>query len=911
MKTSTRNPPLNASSYISNFDLRGVTGDLELRDGYDLLYAAFTHTYLTSLTFWEFESLYVPETETEDFIVVGEGTTVARTDTLVFTPFAMLIILSRTAAGWTWINDTIHTGIFSIDPDTVGTWEIELDFTDGDADYDGWTVVNISDTPATFAKVIKTSASGGGRVKLELSSEAHGWIANKELLLMKNYIPYIDLQQIAVNVTGKDVSFHRVLNDLRIGFGGQVDRIGLAVGYRNYHLQVNNCDHNTFSDGEMDTFAEYDGLMVTPHSALTEEAKFDLSAVGGGSLSAGKYYFRMTAVLDDLSEILLNADTAILINDNEDIGYVAKIRLGTENLRITKIKIYFADSDLVYELIHEEVIRDRSLRNKRFNIDIDGYLVLDAVVSEKHDPGETQNAANLDTATDPITTTGWTPSFYTQLTGTADVGAGSINTIKMGRGTALGTLPLFCKYTFAESIIPGVYNISIWMKAFAPTAAEVAFNFRYTTGTLQIGPKTTITIDNTYTEYTFTVETPAWGATQFWIEVIHGTTGNSQDIRFDQLSITGKSFYAVTLTTPERGSEISAEMGYTPDLNQIRSWDKGIVTLGRSFLLGVYIDKRYINKVFFSQISGAAANMYDAYNADPISLYDLENFDGQELIDIEVLSNLDFLGIRSNGNQRIDSQTGRSTDIEYGSGILTRKGAVNMGKHVIYPGENDIIMANGVQSIYASDGSVREAYRALTTGYKAAIIATREEKDNAYRMFSGDTTNKWEYILTKRGWVYAQRSNYPEAYTIARDGNVCFMNTGIIYKDSTNKLDNDGITSLARWHSVDIDADLLGMQVDIDEVMVLQGVYVFYTSSVPLTLYVSINNLAAIHDTLVLPLGDKVRSGRPLKTLANCKAFLLQLTATYTNNADYCSIHSVMFDVDKIKRKRNVQNATS
>ena len=909
MMPSTRKPPLNAASYINNFDLRGIDGDLELRNGYDLAFAAFTHTYLTNPTFWDFESLYTPETDTEHFIVVGKATTISRAATMgPLLPYNIVIILDRTAAGWDWLNESIHTAISNIDPDAVGDWEIELDFADAAADYNGWTVVNISNSPETFAKVIVTGIAGSGNVKLELSAEAHGWSQYDEVMLMKNYIPFSELVQMS-SLSRADVEFHRVLNDLRIGFGGQSNRMGLMVGYRKFQLQVSNCDHNTFSSGEMNTFAEYDGMMVTPHTALTEEANIDLAVVTGGTFPEGTYYFRITGVLDDQSEILLNADANITIAVSKDIAPTILLKLGPENLRLTKIKLYFADLSRVYNFIAEIPVRlrDSSTRNPMYAINESGYLKMKPPSIEMHSDGTgaQDNAASTALVSDPATTTRWLGWYTSILATTGDAGWSSVNVIRCYKTS--GSDRVGCYYQSEDDFLPNtVYDIDIGIRMVTPASAQdIKFQF-LKAGRTNDGEIVYINVGTGYTTYQFQLETG--DAPAFFQIITSSLTGTNTEFNFDILSISRTVSERITLTTPERGSEIADEMGYTPTLNLVKCWDRAIVTQGRTWMIGTWIDKRYLNLIFFSAISGAAANMYDTCSADSLHNYDLENYDGGELLDLQVLPNLDFLGLKSNGPQRIDSFTGRGMDIDFGAGLINKKGAVNLGKNVIYPGEYDIMLANGIGTKNLSDGTIREAYRLLTDDQKAAIVATREEKDNAYRMFSGDVGVKTEYVLTKKGWISASRDKYPEAYTIARNGDILFINTGVIYRDAANKIDND-IVYNARWWSVWLDAEILDFPVSIMETLILEGFYLFYTSSIPLEINIILDygtNLPAFN----LPAGDKVKKGLSFGQPQACRAFLIKIDGSVEDSADYCNIHGVFPVVSKKSIKRHQGNAT-
>jgi len=269
------------------------------------------------------------------------------------------------------------------------------------------------------------------------------------------------------------------------------------------------------------------------------------------------------------------------------------------------------------------------------------------------------------------------------------------------------------------------------------------------------------------------------------------------------------------------------KLGYEPTFDMVRSWDQAIVTQGRTFVVNLYIDKRYENKIFKSAISGAGAFMYDAISA--AEYIDLENFDGNTLVGVEVLPNLQFLALRANSAQRVDPDTGATRQISLGKGCVARKSIVNFGDKVGWCGQNDIYMSDGLNIVSIADKSIRELYRALTT--KSSIIATREEKDNAYRFFTGDTSARTEYILTKKGWIkrlIGATSVYPNDYSLESSGEVNFMYNGIIYEDDDAASDAS-FSIIGEWQSVDFDNELLGEAMTERDFIKLTSIWIDYT----------------------------------------------------------------------------------
>jgi hypothetical protein len=281
-----------------------------------------------------------------------------------------------------------------------------------------------------------------------------------------------------------------------------------------------------------------------------------------------------------------------------------------------------------------------------------------------------------------------------------------------------------------------------------------------------------------------------------------------------------------------KGAEMFSQLGYSPTTEFALSWDQAIVTGGKTFMVNPHMDKRYLNKIFFSPISGDGAFQYDVIS--PENYFDLENFDGNDLMGITLLPSMDFMAFKRNSVQRLDSGTGASTDIALGKGCISRESIVNFGNQIAWCGENDIYMTDGVNVVNISDGAIRDLYRALSA--KDAVFAVREEKDGAYRwttgpMPTGEPEGGYyaeEFLYTKRGWTELALSHYPEKYVVAKDGSVWFMSEGNIYATG-GSVDhpNTGITF--QWKSIRVDRNLMGPEIRNTHLIYVRRLWISYS----------------------------------------------------------------------------------
>jgi len=877
--TSNRTPRKTQCQECKNFDLRNVLGDLQLREGFfqksDIPLAPDYRSKLSNITFLGFENLYISETTAKQDIIiwVAKGTLAGETSSGDYPAPSnkniVLLFSSHQFDGTNWVTKNWdgsttgkywlnHTIVTKISNGGVANNAITLDCSSTGLvnQLNGWTVVNISKNPYQVHQVIYSDANGS-RLRVNITAYTHDWASGDELVFMRHYIPYEYLTGM-YNSTSNQLSTHKVLDDVVIALGGEKNKIGLLIGYKKNYLKLAEIRHNDsiVFNAYYSSYSTLNNIICEPYIPIDyHNYGLDIFATlgtSGDELSAGKYFFRLTGLIDGYNEILLT-EKSILLDNTYDLNVLPKIKMGVLNKRITSLRLYCATTanadDTIptnpyffvqeYELkTSDQYVADKWLINDR------GELTLPTpdMLTEKYTIG---NAASR-------SETNSTSGFFESMgAGTISVaGAGQDDStpaadgfywIKLQNTTGL---PFYFNLMTAKVGLfkaGKIYNVSFYAKGDPITAGH--------TLTLDVDapgsfPQTfSFTLSTEWQQFSFQVK-PTMDSNVLLFDphdtANYGTLANNAHIGIDGLSIMENLEGTANLTSISN-NEMVDMLGYNATFDMIKSWDDAIVTRGRTFLVNPYIEKRYVNKIVSSHISGAGAYMYHIISAE--RYIDLENFDGNDLIGLEILPNMNFMAFRSNSNQQVDPETGATREIIYGNGVVARKSIVNFGDKIVWCGINDIMATDGLNTVSLTDGTIREDYRALTN--KTGIVAVREERDNAYRFFTGDTTNRTEYILTKRGWIKRVNSGdiYPIHYAISRDSYVCFMDlTGMIYVDSgaitdTKFIPGEGIPGIilypmaGTWQSIDFDIDLLGENLTETDFFTLRSMWLDYTGT--------------------------------------------------------------------------------
>ena len=855
MQTNTRTPNKSASQICNNFDLRSIQGDLTLRNG---TIANFTSNNLISGTILPgtfdlgLSNIYIPDIGggSEVWCVFQVAILKGQTGIRNATPSDINVLLSWIRPYWSgsaWVDEwallnemrlTTIRGInqYSINLDYNETIPIpSYTGTANQSSMVGWTITNV--TKGESAGIVYAT-SDGTNVIANTTKNNNNWAIGDTVLLSQNYIPYSFLTNMGSGLSNTDIAFHKVLSDLRVGFGGQVNRLGLSIGYRQKYFNLTSFDFGSYTSTQIQNYANINGIVLDPYYCYQNSGDFALdltSTPDPNTLPIGKYFFRMTAMLDDYEEFLVS-DQNIDLTAAATIYCAPKIRMGTENKRITKIRIYCSvgvTTDLVatqpYFLVEEISVSQITAPTSGWKINPDGYLTRSSVTSELF----TQlNAANISTDTNDIVgfeaQTYDGPQVISSVNSTSLTNHPSTYSIATTLSATVLSLDGFITYQdLVNSYVAGKkYTLSFYIAASIASTVYVNANSN-TIGTINI---TTI---NSFTKYTFdfipTTNTIINFSFTFGLPISGSIT-----VYVDNVSIQANVSATYDSTMIPGVTEMTGLMGYTPTYDHVLSWDQAIEADGKTFLVNPYIDKRYVNMIFFSPISGDGAFEYDVITAE--NYYDAQNFSGSDLVGIALLPNGNILALMSNFCKIIDTTTGAATILDALKGCVSKGSIVSFGNKIIWCGNSDIYETNGIEVIPITSDDIRDQYQALA--YKYNIMAIQEEVDSAYRFWNGNYSGSVEFTLTKKGWITSTASSYfgLTNYACGRDGIIRALNLSEIFKDATPLAGQ-----AFHWKSTKLDLELLGIKTNsrllIKNISLEQSVINSSTTVITLNIY--------------------------------------------------------------------------
>lgn len=662
---------------------------------------------------------------------------------------------------WEWLNEVVITKVKTA---THGTTATMLHLTTDKADdyFVGWTIWN--KTQDIVSQIITSKFdSGGNRINHTLYNS--DYLVDDVIYLFKNYINPTYLEEMN-NATAQEIVFHNVLNDLRIGFGGKENRVGLSIGYRNKYFKIKSFDFS-FVHADLDTdalvaFSHINGLILDEYSFLAKPYGIGLTESDSGTLDNGIYNFRLTGLLDDNSELLLAEDEITTTGGNQ-IEISPHLTLGKHNKRITDFKVYYStDEGKTYHKIFEVAVSKDSLSLTDFIVDDDGKLVLGGTGTS------IPLAENAVSVADTDRTSGWS-GFTLGLISTNDAQDNFAI-----RGLVAGIIG----HTFqsVDDIIKGEsYNVSIYSKVSDDPTATIYFA-NSSNETIPLSNEVDLSVTTSYV-LTEDVLIPTSSDIDLLVIKVIRTAAPSY-FYFDILDISVSTTIMTSTTTP--GTEISAAMGYTPSFNLVQDWEQCLVFNGRGHYLNPYIEVKRDNFIMKSAIS--AGWMYDAVTNIGSGIFnELDKFDGSKTVGMALLPNADLLILKDQSAMIIDPDTNLTRDFGRGKGCIARESIVTLSDSIMWCGLEDIYMISpsGALEVHGIlDKTIRDLYLADRT--KNKIIAIRD-KYNAYRFRLYNAPTKKEYMLTDRGWIEQVKYLFVNVYRIGFNNQIWFSNLGDIY----------------------------------------------------------------------------------------------------------------------------------
>lgn len=781
-------PNINQSSECRNLNIHSKPGSLTVREGYSLRYSKPIDARIIESTFLTFNNFYDSQKAEgkELTLLIQKGTVVSQDGSINYEQNGLQFWLrpywdgSAWIDNWQWLNETTITKITQVNnvwteenPSVPYPYLIKVA---GNYNAQDWVIINHTKNEIAF---VLSSVVDGAETRICHSLYSNTWNQDDVIILMRNYIPLTELSEL-YNCTQNDISFHKVLNDLIIGFGSKPNRIGINVGLREKAFKIKSLFppetlHADITSSKIQAINTINRHCLTTYNIYKGDYQlnFELLTASTNQIS-GKRYFKMTGILDGFEEILL-VDTSIECS-GQKIRIRPSFRFGDHNLRLTHLKIYMATDEVENascELLRtiEIAAKDWQSANNNFYLNNAGYICLDDETTIELNSEETilKNGSNS-----------------TSLTGiTVDsIPSGAIISNDSYILKIAGTSPdfnifnLFFPIANLKQDTP--YDITFRANASVPGYVIVTF--------LDINKKVVsnmpqINIGNSLITYSTILKTNA-DLTDLPYYIHFRYVVNGPNVWLDALSVKESLVIDILETTKGQG-EISSLMGYTPTKDLVLSWDQAIVFNGRTYFLNPFVDKSYPNKIIFSVIAGSGAFMYST--ATPENFLDIEKFNGQNTVGMALMQNLNILVLLDNSAVIVDPLTNSIRELGFGIGTVAKQSIVNMEGNIFWASENDIYMIGAVTG-YAptnlTETTIRNKYRAIAA--KGDIIAIRD-KFNCYCFVdpllrdNAGAKYKIEYLLTSKGWIERVRSHFPEVYQLGTGNIVWFMSQGDIY----------------------------------------------------------------------------------------------------------------------------------
>lgn len=387
IQKDTRKTALGSFEEVLNLDIRDKVGDLNLRKGYDIKYNAIESSVLSTkkvsnVEYLKSTSFWIDDQGGQEITVTLTKQRVAAVTTLTPNYFDMLGVWIRPywdGSGWVdewhWLNEIIITKITAIDQGTENdelALYLQAESTDNDL-FKNWSILHYSGTDYTvvneISAIFKSRDSSYQYVRIH--DYNNSWAVNEKVILMKNYFPPAVLNNLFNDISASDIVFHKTLDDLRIGFGGQENRLGMGIGFRDkYFWSTDRAVQNTY----------YQGVFLDPYNIISDfDNSFtaDVSAIpkiSGNGFDDTEHFYKITALLDGVQEYLVVNSSITPSNALNNLSFTVKGLIGAFNKRFTDFRIYIANSiSDPYYLIQSIKFAD-SDNGTTVSIDLDGNI---------------------------------------------------------------------------------------------------------------------------------------------------------------------------------------------------------------------------------------------------------------------------------------------------------------------------------------------------------------------------------------------------------------------------------------------------------------------------------------------------------------------------------------------------------
>lgn len=348
-------PERNECDLCQNLDLREIDGEMVVTGKLVQKYAAPTLTDFGTATLLAMDTFHVTQTSTrkEVTVQVQKGTLSKVTGSSPSVSSKNMVAVcvrpywsgSAWVDSWKWLTRSLLTNLTSKSTYTVTAYGVTKAILDTEPH---WIVYNV--TQDETANVLTWDASNN------IIISRSDWVNGDTVIFMTNYVPWTNLTA-NYSATADEVSFIKPPNGgIRIAFGGQADRLTLAVKYWKRYGFV-----STVAAGAYTTqINNYDELILDPYNIYTDPDPITSNGIGtsasttlqgwtAGLDSGTNLFWVITAILDDYQEFAIGSGTYTGFSTTEEryITWEPILKRGALNKRFTKIRLYVALSDPV------------------------------------------------------------------------------------------------------------------------------------------------------------------------------------------------------------------------------------------------------------------------------------------------------------------------------------------------------------------------------------------------------------------------------------------------------------------------------------------------------------------------------------------------------------------------------------
>lgn len=812
MSTNVKYPGNKYAKRLLNVSHSEKPGALVLRSGYSSKYALPTNPTITNSSYLNFDLFYDNEADPagkEITCVIQKGIVTALTDGS--SPIVNDTIKgfwfwttpdwngTQWTSGWNWVNRTIITKILTAKNGGYGcSFGIYGRAIHGIADDTliGWTIFN--KTKGDTAKIITCKRLSTTEVTINITKDINDWDANDVVIISRCWLDLDIQEEYYNNVKRSDIVFHRINNDLRIGFGGYEKRPALLIGYRKVYLLLEKIDYTLNIPGgqsvAVERFCKTDGVILSKMT-LDRDSMISIETTTVGDTPTGKYSFKVIGVMDGYIRQLTDEGGTTLINKGD-----IRIKIATgmadgniDNYRLTDYELFGTKKDEdVYYCISKHKIRDKEYTGRSLILGKDGQIILRSSLygAISGDPELHHDANCTNPYNERNSIGGW--QILNGLEG--DLSSLSSTLIRYRNIFAYNGskfLEWYWRINQAyHSEITSPFLIDEWRRCkikfsvlvnrteFVTPTPENKISLCITSTGIHpnlLRETYVLRLDHSMTHWmNVEFEMEISGKLHFYLDSF--LPGEDYKVLIDNLTVTIES-------EGISDEELTDKMGYTPTYNVVRGWDKALIKDGRTYFFNPFVEKRYENFILVSHIAPPNTFLWDIATFE--NYREIERNDNNRLVTADLISNKEIVILKDSSVTSLidDGRVGILRETIYGVDCVSKDSLVNINGTLFWCGKDDIFAFN-LSTASAPQPLLKDTIKNLYLAIenKSEIFGVRN-RHGGYRIRVNNPAQKIEYLLTRDGWVEERRFHFPEIYRYGFNNTLYFLSGSNIYEE--------------------------------------------------------------------------------------------------------------------------------